>query len=109
MLNFKTAKERMLKLFGRFGLDAPQINKHLPTDPCDFTDPANKIMRLNIPSAKRGGLTDSEKDVNFYVGHNFGHYVCDLHGVNDIAQPDKYENSADHIADIIAELLMKGE
>ncbi len=86
-----TEFEKMARHFERlcwqYGIPVPDIRPALPTDPCDFTDPP--YVRINLRQ---------ECDRVYQIRHLFGHYLADLHLV---------ENGrwADRVADVVAEML----
>lgn len=84
---FDLAKAHFEALCRQFGLEVPDVRPALPTDPCDVTDPPH--VRINL--RQRCNRV-------YQVRHLFGHYLADLHMVED----GRY---ADDVADVVAKML----
>jgi hypothetical protein len=66
----------------------PIVAPALPTDPCDLTDPP--YVRINLRQ---------KCDRDYQVRHLFGHYLADLHAVE---EGSRY---SDDVADVIAQMV----
>jgi len=88
---YKIVESEFMRLCNTYKIPQPTvIRPALDTDPCDYTDPLNEV-RIN---------TDPEKmdcEPIYQARHLFGHYISDLHSVN-----DEY---SDIVADTVADLL----
>ena len=87
-MKFEEVKNRMELLCRSLSIPVPKITKSLPTDICDVTDVDE--IRLNLKAAEG-------ENEDFYIGHVFGHYICDLHCFN-----SRY---SDKVADVISDLV----
>lgn len=88
-LNFEHCKHLFQTLCSEFGLPVPDIKQALPTDKCDFTSPT--VVRLNVEAASKDGLIDA----HYYVAHNWGHWLCNLHEAADTLEqsiPDEWQH-----------------
>ena len=83
---------KLEKLFEVWGIPRPiLIQRSLPTDPCDVTDPPTEIR-----------IDESQDcDDDYHARHLFGHYIADLHGIN-----DEY---SELIADTISNMIIRGK
>jgi hypothetical protein len=85
--NYQEIKQRLKCLFELYGISEPKvIREALPTDPCDVTDPPNEVR-----------IHRSFCDEDYQARHVFGHYLADLHAVND--------EQSDIVADVIARMI----
>jgi len=67
-------KIKLERLFDDWNIPKPSIiRKSLTTDLCDVTDPPTEI-RID---------ESQESDDDYHARHLFGHYIADLHGIND--------------------------
>ena len=87
MSNYQIVKNEFERLFEVYSIPKPKtIREALPTDPCDVTDPPGEV-RIN----------DLDCDDVYQARHLFGHYLADLHAIDD----EKSDLVADTIADMI--------
>ena len=85
--NYQEIRQRLKCLFELYGISEPKvIREALPTDPCDVTNPPNEVR-----------IHRSFCDEDYQARHLFGHYLADLHAVND--------EEADVVADVIARMI----
>lgn len=91
MEKYTVIETEFLNLCETYEIPKPKtIRPALETDPCDYTDPLNEV-RIN---------TDPEKcdcEPIYQARHLFGHYISDLHTVND--------TYSDVVADTIVKLI----
>ena len=88
MKNFEVIKKEIQRLCDKYGFEYPEIKLAYDTDPCDVTD-YNEI-RINVYQIA---------DDFFHARHVFGHWIADLHGMND--------GMADKVADAIAMMITR--
>ena len=87
MSNYQKVKTEFERLFEVYKIPKPTIiRKALPTDPCDYTAPPNEVRINNL-----------ECEEIYQARHLFGHYLADLHSIDD----EKSDLVADTIADMI--------
>ncbi len=87
MSNYQKVKTEFERLFEMYDIPKPKIiRKALPTDPCDYTAPPNEVRINNL-----------ECEEIYQARHLFGHYLADLHAIDD----EKSDLVADTIADMI--------
>ena len=89
--DFDHMKRYFTELCERFGLKVPDIQPALPADPCDVTDPP--YVRINLRQTC---------DRDYQVRHLFGHYLADLHAVEE----GRYSND---VADVVARLIAEAD
>ena len=88
--DYETVKSKFKSLFELYDLPEPRtIRKAFTTDPCDVTDPPYEV-RINT----------QECDEDYQARHLFGHYLADLHLIDD---------QSDVVADIIADMIFDGQ
>jgi hypothetical protein len=93
-LDYKSINERLFqyikieieRLCSKYDFDCPEIKLAYDTDPCDFTD--YDEIRINL---------NQDCDTLYHARHVFGHWIADLHGLND--------EMADKVADTIVEMV----
>jgi len=85
--NYQEIRQRLKCLFELYDISEPKvIREALPTDPCDVTNPPNEVR-----------IHRSFCDEDYQARHLFGHYLADLHAVND--------EQSDVVADVIARMI----
>ena len=90
MSDYETVKSKFKSLFELYDLPEPRtIRKAFTTDPCDVTDPPYEV-RINT----------QECDEDYQARHLFGHYLADLHLIDD---------QSDVVADIIADMIFDSQ
>jgi len=88
--NYQKVKTEFERLFEVYKIPKPTIiRKALPTDPCDVTNPQSEV-RIN----------DQDCDDIYQARHLFGHYLADLHSIDD----EKSDLVADTIADMVKKI-----
>ena len=84
--NFETIKREIQRLCYEYGFDYPEIKVAYKFDPCDTTDYYEIRIKL-----------DQDCDTLYHARHVFGHWIADLHGLNN--------EMADKVADTIAKMV----
>ena len=85
--DYRKVKTEFERLFEVYNIPKPKvIRKALKTDPCDVTDPPNEVRINNL-----------ECEEIYQARHLFGHYLADLHAIDD--------EQSDVVADIIAKMI----
>jgi len=87
VITFERMKAAFERLAAHYKVLSPVVAPALPTDPCDFTDPPHVRIKL-----------DQECDRDYQVRHLFGHYLADLHGIED-------GRHSDDVADVVARMV----
>jgi hypothetical protein len=88
MSNYQIVKNEFERLFEMYDIPKPKIiRKALLTDPCDYTAPPNEVRINNL-----------ECEEIYQARHLFGHYLADLHAIDD--------EKSDLVADTIADMIM---
>ena len=92
--NYQEIRQRLKCLFELYGISEPKvIREALPTDPCDVTDVTDATNEVRIHR--------SFCDEDYQARHLFGHYLADLHAVND--------EQSDVVADVIARMIKESK
>jgi hypothetical protein len=86
MSSYETIKFEFERLCIAHSIDVPDISPAYDTDKCDTTDPPNYIR-----------IKEQSCDSTYQARHLFGHYLSDLHAMDD--------EHSDIVADIIAKLI----
>ena len=85
--DYRKVKTEFERLFEVYNIPKPKvIREALPTDPCDYTAPPNEVRINNL-----------ECEEIYQARHLFGHYLADLHTIDD--------EQSDVVADIIAKMI----
>ena len=87
MSDFVKVKEEFRFLCMLFEVPVPSVVEALGVDEEDVTDPPNEVRIKEDKGVKN----------SHHARHLFGHYLADLHAVND--------EHSDHVASIIAKLI----
>ncbi len=66
-------KRELRLMFDRFRIPVPSIGPAIAGDECDYTNPQEQVIRINILAAPPG------VNSRWYAAHLFGHYLGDLH------------------------------
>ena len=89
--DYRKVKTEFERLFEVYNIPKPKvIREALPTDPCDYTAPPNEVRINNL-----------ECEEIYQARHLFGHYLADLHAIDD--------EQSDVVADIIAKMIRESE
>ena len=86
MSSYETIKNEIGRLCSKYLIEVPDIVPALVDDKCDTTNPPYFIR-----------IKEQSCDSIYQARHLFGHYLSDLHAIND--------EQSDIVADIIAKLI----